>query len=141
MNKFLSVSLIVATVLFVSVSSTVAGGGCGRSSKCGLSANSSAVSPEALDSYNKETLKSREQLVEKNSQIEQEYAKEKPDLDKISKLKKDAIDLNTAIQKVAIKYGVTQASCNGASKGSCSAELKASCANSGRSCHGVPNQL
>jgi hypothetical protein len=120
MNKLLSSVFIVCTLVFVyaSASSAQCGGNRGFSN-CQFSSTSSSVSAESQANYNKDTETLRAQLVDKNSEIQKEYVKGQPDLDKISKFQKDIIDIQTAMQKIALKYGITNAQTSCASGARC----------------------
>jgi hypothetical protein len=54
----------------------------------------------------KETLSLRDELVTKQLELRQEYNKETTDADRIAELRKDMIDIQTKIQKVAEKYDI-----------------------------------
>ena len=64
------------------------------------------VSPEAMAKFQKETLSLRDELITKRLELSQEYDKETPDADRIAQLRKDMIDVQTKIQKVADKYDI-----------------------------------
>ncbi len=62
------------------------------------------VSPEAVTKFRKETLQLRDELLTKRLELSQEYDKETPDADRVAKLRKEIIDIETGIGKVADKY-------------------------------------
>lgn len=61
---------------------------------------------EKVKKFQKETLSLRDELHIKKLELRQEYDKEKPDLDRIAQLRKEIIDLQTKIQKIASSYGL-----------------------------------
>jgi len=65
-----------------------------------------AVSPESMAKFQKETLSLRDELITKRLELSQEYDKETPDTDRIAKLRKEMIDVQAQIQKVADKYDI-----------------------------------
>lgn len=66
----------------------------------------SGVDIEKVKKFQKETLSLRDELHIKKLELRQEYDKEKPDLDRIAQLRKEIIDLQTRIQKIASSYGL-----------------------------------
>ncbi len=66
----------------------------------------SDVDPEAMAKFQKETLTLRDELVTKQLELRQEYNKETTDADRIAELRKDMIDIQTKIQKIADKYDI-----------------------------------
>ena len=66
----------------------------------------SDVDPEVMAKFQKETLSFRDELVTKKLELNQEYDKDTPDNDRIAQLRKDMIDIQTKIQKVADKYDI-----------------------------------
>ena len=54
----------------------------------------------AVTKFQQDTLQLRDRLMVKKMEIHQEYAKEKPDYEKIGNLKKEVVDIRT---KIAIK--------------------------------------
>ena len=62
------------------------------------------VDLEKVVEFKKETLPLRDQLLTKKLELRQEYNKEKPDAEVIGKLRKEMIDIQTGIDKVAAKY-------------------------------------
>jgi zinc resistance-associated protein len=66
----------------------------------------SDVDPEVMAKFQKETLSLRDELVTKQLELRQEYNKETTDADRIAELRKDMIDIQTKIQKVAEKYDI-----------------------------------
>jgi hypothetical protein len=66
----------------------------------------SSVDVEAVTKFRKETLQLRDELLTRNLELSQEYDKENPDADRIAKLRKDIIDIETGIAKVADKYDI-----------------------------------
>ncbi|HEX2965448.1 MAG TPA: hypothetical protein VHO84_06665 [Syntrophorhabdaceae bacterium] len=64
------------------------------------------IDTNALQNFQKETLPLRDQIIAKRTEIRTEYAKEKPDLNRIATLQKEIIDLRTKIQSAAQKQGL-----------------------------------
>ena len=64
------------------------------------------VAPESMAKFQKETLSLRDELITKRLELSQEYDKDTPDTDRIGQLRKDMIDIQTKIQKVADKYDI-----------------------------------
>lgn len=64
------------------------------------------VNSETLRNFQKETLPLRDELMAKRIEIQEEYAKENPDLQKLASLKKDMVDLQTRIGESARKNGI-----------------------------------
>jgi hypothetical protein len=64
------------------------------------------VAPESMAKFQKETLSLRDELITKKLELSQEYGKDTPDADRIAQLRKDMIDVQTKIQKVADKYDI-----------------------------------
>jgi len=67
------------------------------------------VAPETMAKFQKETLSMRDELITKRLELNQEYDKDTPDADRIAQLRKDMIDVQTKIQKVADKYDIGSA--------------------------------
>jgi hypothetical protein len=66
------------------------------------------VAPESMAKFQKETLSLRDDMITKRLELSQEYDKDTPDADRIAQLRKDMIDVQTKIQKVADKYDIGQ---------------------------------
>ena len=64
------------------------------------------VDPETMAKFQKETLSLRDELIMKRLELNQEYDKDTPDADRIAQLRKDMIDVQTKIQKVADTYDI-----------------------------------
>ena len=67
------------------------------------------VAPETMAKFQKETLSLRDELITKRLELSQEYDKDTPDADRVAQLRKDMIDVQTKIQKVADKYDINAA--------------------------------
>ncbi|MDF1525398.1 MAG: hypothetical protein RRA15_03945 [bacterium] len=65
------------------------------------------VTPETMAKFQKETLSMRDELITKRLELSQEYDKDTPDADRIAQLRKDMIDVQAKIQKVADKYDIS----------------------------------
>lgn len=66
----------------------------------------SDVTPEVMAKFQKETLSLRDELITKRLELRQENDKDTPDAERIGQLRKDMIDVQTKIQKVADKYDI-----------------------------------
>jgi hypothetical protein len=66
----------------------------------------SDVDPEVMAKFQKETLSLRDELVVKRLELRQEYDKETLDADRVAQLRKDMIDIQTKIDKIADKYDI-----------------------------------
>lgn len=64
------------------------------------------VDVNALRQFQKETLPLRDELIAKNLDLQNEYAKENPDQAKVAKLQREIGDLRTKIQGAAEKQGL-----------------------------------
>lgn len=62
------------------------------------------VDVNAFRQYQKETLQLRDELMAKNLELRNEYAKETPDASKVTKLQNDIVSLRTEIRKAADKH-------------------------------------
>jgi hypothetical protein len=61
-----------------------------------------------MANFLKETLSLRDELITKRLELSQEYDKETPDADLVAQLRKDMIDIQTKIGKVADKYDISR---------------------------------
>lgn len=101
MKKVLVVALVVAVGFSLGVLAYAAsGGGYGPGS-------GNQVDVKALQNFQKETLPLRDEMIAKRAEIQNEYAKENPDQNRIATLQKEMIDLRTKIQASAQKEGLT----------------------------------
>lgn len=64
------------------------------------------VDIQALKSFQKETLPLRDELVTKQLELRNEYAKDNPDQNRIAALEKELIDLRTKIEASAEKHAL-----------------------------------
>ena len=109
MNSRIITSLTAVLFLLVSVINVSARGGGGFDrGKGGYMPfyDTTSVSQETLDSFNKETASLREKMIENRSELQKEYLKDQPDPDTVAKLQKEMIDLRTELQKIADKHGI-----------------------------------
>ncbi len=67
------------------------------------------VDVNAFTKFQKETLPLRDEMLVKRVEIRNEYAKEKPDQNRIATLQKEIIDLRAKVQTVAEKQGLPAA--------------------------------
>ena len=77
-----------------------------RGYNCWAAEGAEDVDLEKVAKFQKETLPLRDELMMKKLELRQEYAKEKPDADVIGKLRKEMIDIQTSIDKVAADLGL-----------------------------------
>lgn len=82
-------------------------GGYGGWSRGGYGTRYGTVDTEKLRNFQKETLSLREEMISKNLELENEYNKPTPDPKRVAALEKETTDLQTKIQEVADKYGVS----------------------------------
>ena len=75
-----------------------------RGNNCWRTDGAADVDLEKVVEFKKETLPLRDQLLTKKLELRQEYNKEKPDAEVIGKLRKEMVDIQTGIDKVAAKY-------------------------------------
>jgi hypothetical protein len=61
---------------------------------------------KALTNFQKETLPLRDEMIAKRAEIQNEYAKENPDWNRIATLQKEMVDLRTKIQSKARAQGL-----------------------------------
>ncbi len=62
---------------------------------------------ETMKKFQKETLSLRDDLITKSLELQNEYSKPQPDYNRIATIKKDIVDIQTKIQTIADKYGLT----------------------------------
>jgi hypothetical protein len=109
LGMVLSMSLIVAGSSFAR-----GGGGYGMmgagydrgAGDCYRAEGRADVDVESVTKFRKETLQMRDNLLTRRLELSQEYNKENPDADRIGKLRKDIVDIETSIAKVADKYDI-----------------------------------
>jgi hypothetical protein len=78
-----------------------------------------AVSPEAIASFNKESIDLQKQLIDKFGEFKKESLEAAPDQDRLAQIKRDMLTLQASVQKIADKYGIPAPGCAGASGGGC----------------------
>ncbi len=106
-NFMKSLTTLIALVAFLTMALSA-----GAMAQCGYMGGpmqfgpAPAVAPETLKKFNMETKGLQEQLIDKQAQLKKELLKEDPDPDAIAKLRKDMIDIQAGIQKVAKKLGM-----------------------------------
>jgi hypothetical protein len=66
----------------------------------------SAMAPETLQKFNKETRGQQEQLIDKQALLKKEWLKDDPDPETIATIRKSIIDIQKEMQKVAKKLGI-----------------------------------
>jgi len=70
-----------------------------------------------LKKFQKETLTLRDEIVTKNFELRNEYARTNPDYNKIATLQKEIIDLQAKLSEAVDKYGITGLSHMGGMQG------------------------
>jgi hypothetical protein len=78
----------------------------GKGYNCWRDSDRTQVDPETMTKFRKETLPLRDELLTKRLELSQEYGKENPDAENIAKLRKEMIDIEMTIGKVADKYDI-----------------------------------
>ena len=71
-----------------------------------MTGNSQTVSTQKVRSFQKETLKTREILMEKQLDLQDEFNKDVPDGKRVAALRKEIIDLQGQLQAAGDKHGV-----------------------------------
>ena len=114
----LSMSLIVAGSAFAHWGGGygMMGNGYGMMGYYG-SGNDRGVDVQNLKKFQKETLQLRDNFITQRAELQEAYAQETPDADRIAQLRKDIIDTETAIQKIADKYDIGSFRSGGRSAG------------------------
>jgi|GEM_PF-947009 len=97
--------LVLAGLLLLGLGATVYARGPWAGGMCG-DFDMKDVDIEKVKQFQKETLSFRDELHIKRLELRAEYGKDRPDLDRIAQLRKDIIDLQTKIQKIATKYNL-----------------------------------
>jgi zinc resistance-associated protein len=112
MKKTLIVGLVLSLSLLIAGSAFAGrGGGYGMmGGGYGMmeygSRYDSSVDVEAVKKFQKETLELRDELIVKRAELAQEYYKSDPDTGRVAQLRKDMIDIEVRIIKVAEKYDI-----------------------------------
>ncbi len=101
MKKVVVMALVIAAGLFLGVMGYAATNG-GYGPRAGVQAD-----PAALQNFQKETAPLRDQIISRRTEIRNEYAKDKPDLNRIASLEKEIVDLRMKIQAAAQKQGLS----------------------------------
>jgi zinc resistance-associated protein len=103
------VALVLLAGLFIAgtASTWCTWGGYGGWSRGGYGTRYGTVDTESFRSFQKDTLSLREEMIAKDLELQNEYNKPTPDPKRIATLEKEAIDLQTKIQEVADKYGLS----------------------------------
>ena len=109
MKRIVTIVAGVAAVLIVaSLAFAQMGGGWGPGAGCnygmGYNGNNGTVNVENLKKFQKETLGMRDDLIANRAELANEYAKPSPDATHVADLRKQRIDTQTKIQKIAVKY-------------------------------------
>jgi len=106
MKRIVGVIAVAAVVLVIGgVAFAQMGGGWGPGSGClygaGYTGTNGTVNVEKLKKFQKDSLGLRDELITKRAELANEYAKPTPDATRIADLRKQMIDTQAKIQKVA----------------------------------------
>ena len=96
---------IVVTVLVAALGLFIAGGAYAWWGGYGMGYQ--GTNPEAAQNFQNETLSLRQAIMAKQLELQNEYNKPAPNTNRIAALQKEIIDLQTKIQTVADKYGIS----------------------------------
>ncbi|WP_297212904.1 MULTISPECIES: hypothetical protein [Thermodesulfovibrio] len=102
---------VVVTVLLVALGLFIAAGvyawwpGWGHGMGHGMG-HGTGTNIENIKKFQKETLPLRDELITKQLELQNEYGKPTLDINRITTLRKEIIDLQAKIQAVAEKYGI-----------------------------------
>lgn len=98
--------MIAAVAIMVALLATTAVyAGWGWGGWC-MTGNGQTVSTQKIRSFQRETLKTREALMEKQLDLQDELNKDVPDGKRVAALRKDIIELQSQLQASGDKYGV-----------------------------------
>ncbi|MGE5670270.1 MAG: hypothetical protein ACM31E_02425 [Fibrobacterota bacterium] len=141
MNKFFTTAIVSGALIISSISAyaggscgTAGAAGCkgsktascasGGAAGCSLDGGASCAgggaschkaaqtaSPEAIASFNKESLDLQKQLVDKFGEYRKESLETTPDPDRLAQIKRDMLTLQASVQKIADKYGIPTSGC------------------------------
>ena len=111
MKRTVATIAVVAAVLIVAgLAFAQMGGGWGPGMGCkydrGCYGTNGTVNVENLKKFQKETLSMRDELIANRAELANEYAKPAPDATRVADLRKQMIDTQTKIQKIAEKYSL-----------------------------------
>lgn len=103
------VGIVLAAGLLIvgTVSAWYPGGGHHGWSRGGYGMRYGTVDTEKFRSFQKETLSLREEMIAKDIELQNEYNKPTPDSNRIAVLRKEIIDLETKIQEIGAKHGLS----------------------------------
>lgn len=99
------VAVVAVAGALLASSLVYAGWGCGGG-WC-MTGKDQSVSTQKVRSFQKETLKIRESLMEKQLDLQDEFSKDVPDGKRIAALRKEIIDLQSQMQAAGEKYGMS----------------------------------
>jgi hypothetical protein len=99
--------LLAGLVVAGAASAWCTWGGSGGWSRGGYGTRYGTVDTERFRNFQKDTLSLREEMMSKNLELQNEYSKPTPDPKRVAALEKETIDLQTKIQEVADKYGIS----------------------------------
>lgn len=88
-----------------------------RSFNCWSADGAGEVDPEKVMQFRKDTLPLRDELWGKKLELSREYKKDQPDMQMVEKLRKDMVEIQTRIDRVASDHGLTNWGGKGASRG------------------------
>lgn len=100
------VAVVVVMGALLASSAVYAGWGWGGGGWC-MTGNSQGVSTQKMRSFQKDTLKLRENLMDKQLDLQDEFSKDVPDGKRVATLRKEIIDIQSQLQAAGDKYGMT----------------------------------
>jgi hypothetical protein len=115
-RNFIIIGVVAAAVLLIGSAAMARRGGCGQGAgncqgggygqgAC-ISAASGSVNLEDLKKFQKETQATRDEIMLKRAELNNEYDKETPNSARMTELRKELIDLHAKVRKAAETYGL-----------------------------------
>lgn len=74
---------------------------------CCMTGNSHGMSTQKMRSFQKDTLKLRENLMDKRLDLQEEFSKEVPDGKRLAALRKEIVELQSQLQAAGEKHGMS----------------------------------
>ncbi|MBN2719593.1 MAG: hypothetical protein JXR72_00675 [Proteobacteria bacterium] len=90
-----------------------------RGFNCWAAEGADEVDPEKVIQFRKDTLPLRDELWGKKLELSREYKKDQPDMKVVEQLRKDMVEIQTRMEKIASDHGLTNWGPKGASRGGC----------------------
>ena len=88
-----------------------------RGFNCRAADGADEVDPEKVIQFRKDTLPLRDELWGKKLELSREYKKDQPDMQVVEQLRKDMVEIQTKMEKIASDHGLTNRGAKGASCG------------------------